>query len=372
MAQPGNDAFEDDDDGEFKPVVDSADAQDGEGPAGDASAHDEEIEVVVAGGTDAGDAVDGPDESGATDDDAISAGGEDDEPAAGEEDAEGDDELDDEARSYGKNVQARIRREIRLRKRAAEEGQRAVITERQQRLDTHRELLQTRKHLAETLLVNVDGDIDKAKAELKRAKDDGNTDEEVAAQEKLSQLHARKAQLEDAKKSLEATEAQFEQEAKRQTAAASASQELTPATRSWVERNKWMKNPKLKSEAYHVLHLDSQLTASGKVEPGTPAYFKELDRLIARELPALKTKIQATMRQQPAGKNNAARAGAAPGGRSAPGQSRSASGPTKVVITNEDKQKMLRFKMDPTNKEHLLEFARNKRLRQLRERSPRA
>lgn len=343
---PGKDVFEDDAEESLEDVLSEAipaDETDDHVEAA-AGAGDDDLEVVVI--EDGDDTVEGGD-------DTLQAGAEDTVEGAA---ADPDDELDEEARGYSTAVQKRIMREVRAKRRAREEGEQAVLAERAQRIEETRERMKVERALNEVMILNFANDIKEKLAALKRAKEDGDTDKEVEISSELADLQGRKRDLEGNKTRLEESATAFEEKAKVELQP--TSREIPKATQDWLERNAWIKNPAFKAQAAFVRGLDVRLARV--LPPTDPRYFQELDKLIAKELPELKTQIQATARR-PAANGTRAQSAVAPGGRSAgAGRTSGTSSKNRVTLTKADVQNMRDFKMDPKNPAHLKQYARAK------------
>lgn len=367
MAQEPDDVLDRDDDDDIDAALDEADAVGGdtaEGGAGEDTTEggggndnaDEDIEVVLA-------AEDGEDE--AEDD----AGDETVEGAAGEDTVEGaaaadDDvgeELDDEARGYSKSVQKRILREKRLTRRVREEGQQLVLTERQKRLAAEKDLTETRESLAEVVATNLEQEIKAVQADLKKAMEEGETDKHIELQGKLDELRAQKRDVDNRKAAITKAKEDFEERSKQELAAVQQQREIPPDAQAWLDRNRWLKSPHFKAEALFVRAVDNRLGAEFKAAGkaiGDAAYFRELDRRVARELPDLKRKVAQVFRQQPGGKPRSALAPVARSART-PTVTKAA-GKKKVVLNKADLENMANFKLDPNNAQHRLQYARSK------------
>lgn len=267
-----------------------------------------------------------------------------------------DDELDDEAKGYSTAVQKRIMREVRAKRRAREEGEQAVLAERTARFEETRERMKVERALNEVMILNFANDIKEKMAALKRAKEDGDTDKEVELNAELNDLQSRKRDLEGNKTRLEESAAQFEERAKVEIQP--ASRELPRGTQDWLERNAWIKDPAFKAQAAYARVLDAQLARH--MRPTDPRYFQELDKLIAKEMPGLKTEVQARTRR-PAGNGSRPSGAVAPGGRSAgAGRTSTTSPKNRVTLTAADIKNMRDFKLDPKNPAHLKQYARAK------------
>jgi hypothetical protein len=182
-------------------------------------------------------------------------------------------------------------------------------------------------------------------AQLKAAKEEADTSREVDLQQELNELSARKTDLESARTKL-ATPPDFE--------GASRPNELAA---NWKDKNRWYGNPKFKAESALLENLDRQLAKTGRYSNRSPEYFRELDRMVAAEMPDLRPKVKSVFR--PVQKQQPARVAAVQTRGATPVRTQ-ASGKGKMLLTKSDVGNMLAFKMDPKNPEHVKQYAREK------------
>ena len=304
--------------------------------AGAAAADD--LEVVVVDDTDTGDDA-------GKDADEIDAQNY----AVGhrEEDAD-EDGLEAGDRKLPESVQARIKREIKVRKRAVEAAQQEARAEATQRQAAENRMLNLELTTARMADKTLKADIKEARARLIAAKEAGETEKEVEAQEELNTLQIRAREVEGLQADLEA-----KVERAKTAPAAGAAPKLRPITQQWMERNKWFGNEKYGVATGAVKTISAQLEREG-ISPDDARHYTELDRRLHQELPNLRSRLRAEAPRK------ADRPG--PGTIVAPARQAPARGtsPNKVTLTRADLTNMRSFGMDPNNKAHLQQYARSK------------
>jgi hypothetical protein len=117
---------------------------------------------------------------------------------------------------------------------------------------------------------------------------------------------------------------------------------LPRATQAWLARNDWFDGSGDDERSAIALALDKSLARTGEWEPGTPEYFEELDRRIAKRLPEFAS-------------NDRGRSSKAPpvSGGTAVSTKRIALDPALVA-------QMREFGLDPTNKDHVKDVLKNR------------
>jgi hypothetical protein len=282
----------------------------------------------------------------------------DDEPPADEPDV---DPEDAELAAMPTKIKKRFEREKRLRDEIIGERNQArtIATQVAQKLQqTETETVTLRRQnaalqrqFAETLDYAYDRDISIKAGELRRAREDGNYDAEQKAQGELDQLRFQQNQLKQAKANLPPADAEPPAPA---AAAPAANTPATPArapvpplAAKWVDKNKaWFNSPKFAGHRAFTLAEDKKLVTEG-YDKNTPEYYAELDRRVDEAFPSLRKRPAANS----APNNPVAPVGGAPQG----------AGARKTIkITKADLQNMQRFGLDPSNKEHIREYARTK------------
>lgn len=250
-----------------------------------------------------------------------------------------------EKENYSKAMQDRVLRERRLRRQAEE---------RAEELDRRTRELELRAYNSDKagldiLSSSIDRDIKEKTAELKIAKEEGNTDNEISLTGELEELRAKKRKVESTKETLRKPEEK---------------PVINTMAKRWLDRNRWFSNEAFRAEQGYAQAIDSALAAEGKLKPDTPEYFVELDKRIHERIPVLRSKIKKVF------------GGNAPTNKAAPvGMRRSvAQKPVgnKVVLTKEDLRNAQDFGIDIKNKTQLAAYARAKRDRELAERNERA
>ncbi len=227
------------------------------------------------------------------------------------------DDDDDDLGEYSAKVRKRIERERRLKQ---QERLRADNAERElQRLREDQEA------------ATVDKRLDAAIDELEDARRDADTRKEALAQAKVTRLSEEKEKHETRRQ-------QAEKDGGRQGEA-----KPNPAYQAWLNRNGWFNNPKYATQRAAALAVANDLIADGDRDDND-AFYRKLDRRV-RESVRLPTREKPEPRRSTLGRLP-----------EAAGKSSS-----RVVITSEDKALMRRMGMDPTNKAHLQEYAKEKR-----------
>lgn len=338
-------------------VLAAENAEDNQFPAADVP--EDDIEVVVAG--EDGESVDvvDPEAPGEPAAAAPEVGAAEATPA--EPDAL-DAELEETDKAYPEPIKKRIKREIRIRKRVEAEFEQVrdaaikvaqIAQDREQELKTARiEMQKLRRQHAEVLDVTFDKEIHIKQAVLRKARDDGDYDAEMKSQSEIDALRFQQNQVREARRSMgdDATPAAPPPAA----AATHPAQPTAPAAPpppqkavKWIETNQtWMKNPQFAGHVQFVRGVDAQIKKEG-YDVNSDEYYKELDRRIDEAFPTLrKAPVTSGSPVAPVSAQGARPAGA--------GKKRS------ITLTRADLDNMQRYGLDPSNKAHLQEYARNK------------
>lgn len=253
---------------------------------------------------------------------------------------------------YGKKVQARIAREQRLTREAREQA----TAERAARVKAQSEALQAKREALEVTRSALDVQIQALQDALVKTKDDGKTKEEVELQSKLNDLQGRRGNVARAEEALKAEE----EEIKRGAAAPAPN----PLAEAWKRRNVWFGNARYGEQTGIARIIDVQLSHEG-YDKNSPTYYAELDRRLRVRCPELTRFAQRPAagngeRQQRRDPTGGAPRGALGGGGGGDPAGRTAGRSGKVVLTRADQENMRAFGLDPKDREHCLEYARNK------------
>jgi hypothetical protein len=117
---------------------------------------------------------------------------------------------------------------------------------------------------------------------------------------------------------------------------------VPPLAVAWVKRNKWFNDTRYQAQRAYVTAVDSMLAQEG-MSPHDPRYYDELDKRVGKVFPDL---VPGSAKPPPV----------AP----ARGSMQAKPRPGTVRITADDQKKMRNFGLDPTNKEHVLAWAKSK------------
>ena len=268
--------------------------------------------------------------------------------------------VDEEFKGFKPDIQKRIQREIRIRRKAEEAANLAVqrLQEETTRMQTvasetaelRKNNVELQRQYAEVLAHAFNNQIEVKRRDLKAARDAGNFDDEQKIQGELDDLRFKHNQVQDMQRQLPTAEATAAAAAAataaaRPAAAAAAATAKPPnplATR-WVRDNaSWFNNAKFEGHRAFALTEDAKLTKEG-YDQGSGEYYKELDSRIDKAFPTLRRK-SAAVKQPVAG---------VPAGGGAKN-----SGGNKITLTRADLEMMKSFNLDPSNKLHLREYAR--------------
>lgn len=266
--------------------------------------------------------------------------------------------------AYPESIKKRIKREIRIRKKAQEDVEQirsaaVQAVEYAQSKDTElaaaREQVRSlQKQHADVLDLAFDKDIQLKRLALKAAREEGRNDDEMAIQGDLNTLQFQQNQIRDVKRTLATAAAPLpttQQPAARQPVAqqpAVQREPPAPLAVAWIDKNKaWFQNPEYIGHKHFVLGVDAQLVKEG-YDKNSPAYYAELDKRVDKAFPTLR---------KPAAASTGGTPPVAPVG--AGGSKVVAKG--SVRLNRDDLANMRRFGLDPTNKQHLREYAINKR-----------
>lgn len=282
-----------------------------------------------------------------------------------------DDEVDAELKTYSKNVQKRIQREIRAKKAVQEElveiktkasGYIAKLHDEgkktfDQAVSLQKQYDEMQDSYATLLEQSLNEKAEFLQERLRRAKEEGNTEVEVKAMSELQTLSVQRGELQNITRTIKGTREKREapkniwelsDEAKAAQAAAAAAPakaKATPRGEKWMQARSWYGKPKFVEATEYAHIVDRKLVADG-LNPNSKEYFTELDRRIAKRFPELyKAKAKTTT---------------TPVAPVSSGTSRATAPKGKVILTKVDLQKMQRFGLDPSNKAHLREWAKQK------------
>ena len=259
-----------------------------------------------------------------------------------------------EKKNYSKAMQNRVLRERRIKDQAVaqaqQQAQAAAVAIRNAKIQT----LEAQKVSAALLAEVLTRDITSKQQALLAAKEAGDTEKEVQALTELSDLQARKRDVETTKERLD--------QAKIEEIKPAEVVKQNPNTEAWLSRNRWFGNKQFADEAVFARTIDAGLAEAYKAgrfahAPGTGQYFVELDRRIHSKMPTLRAQISKAYGAKP-------KSTATPVSRGTPQKLGK-----KVVLEQDDLENMRDFGMDPKNQADLKQYAETKRQREIEERT---
>lgn len=297
-----------------------------------------------------------------------------------EDDGDEDDELEasddedsdeDDAEQYSAKVKKRIDRERRLRKKEMERAA-SIAAERDQARQLIQQLatqqLNERKALSERVAAAQDNQmsameenltyrIDSLQQRLQRAKEEANASEEIKVSSELEDARFKKRQLDDVRGRLQQQRqhemADIEDKLERAKKMSFGDTSVNTMAETWARKNRaWLEKPDNSMQVQFIAQIEQQLQREG-FDPNSQAYYTALDKRIDSTFPMLRGKPRSkkkTARRKPV-------AAAVTNTRSQPAR---VAGKQRVKLNQADIANMQKFGLDPSKKEHLKQYAREK------------
>jgi hypothetical protein len=278
-----------------------------------------------------------------------------DESAEGESDEEDSASKASEDDAYSKKVRSRIDRERRLK---LKERERADYWEKQakaiakERYETERNTLKQSVEQADSAYAQIQSD-------LKRAIEDGDTDDQVRLTTRLSDLKAEKVLAESR---LENLSADGNWDAFDDNISAEPSKKQSLADKWMDGHSDWYGAKGFERQTRLANRIDKEVFAEG-YQPDSPDYFEELDRRLKEKVPEVYDSLDFAESEEAYSTDNQPDRSrgrsvvAAVSGNESPQKVRS----SKVELGAADFENMRRFGLDANDPETLKEYARNKK-----------
>ena len=251
------------------------------------------------------------------------------------------DEVDDQDELAGIKDPALRNRILADRRRLDEQDQqiaqmsRATVAQAQELLKTRRE--------------SIDAEITDLKKGVVKAKEDGNSEDEVDGLTKIQAKQIELDKITDQEKQLEASAPEAD------VAPSQGLKAKSEQAQQWIDRNSWVNDARFKAQREAMGVIDIGLYNEG-YDINSQDYFDELDRRLRRKFPDLPGGKK-TMKKpaKPAPKKKSAVA-AVDRGSVTKRSSRSG----RVVLTAEDRANMVRFNLDPQDADQVKAYAAEK------------
>ena len=209
------------------------------------------------------------------------------------EQEEKSEEKKDELKEYSEGVQRRIAkltRKMREAERQRDEATRYAKTVLEKQKDSESKLLKLQPDYLKSLEATIKSGMDAAMAKLAAAREAGDIQAEVAAQQEIGKLGYQEAQLAQQKQSLEKPVEANKAVEKTETVNTYQGYELPkdtpvgdPKAEEWASKNKWFGTDS--AMTYTAFDLHKKLTEEEGFDPKTDEYYSEIDKRIRLEFP---------------------------------------------------------------------------------------
>ena len=194
-------------------------------------------------------------------------------------------EHEQEVAEYSDSVKKRIDK-LTYKMREAERREQAALkyaeSVKNELTDTKTKLSKVDNNLFSEYNTRVDSQLERAKANLKRAHEENDTDNLIAAQEELAKLSVEAESLTRIQKERE--EKQIENEAiQLQSQEMQTPPPPDPKAQEWAARNKWFGDDVAMTSSAFAFHR--QLVEEQGIDPASDKYYEELDGRIKNAFP---------------------------------------------------------------------------------------
>ena len=193
----------------------------------------------------------------------------------------------DELENYSDNVKRRINQLTAKRKQAVEEAEAAVQYAQQvqqQNEQMKQRIAQMDQGYVTEYSSRVDSQFEQAKKLLKEARDMGEIDKEIEAQELLSRLSIEKERVRMSKSRVEQPVQEVQQPQPQQARQPQPQQQLDAKLVSWMGKNdNWFNKDLVMTRGAQAIH--ETLVASEGYDPTSDDYYSEIDKRMRHEFP---------------------------------------------------------------------------------------
>ena len=194
-------------------------------------------------------------------------------------------EHDQEVAEYSDSVKKRIDK-LTYKMREAERREQAALKYaegvKNELTDTKTRLSKVDNNLFSEYNTRVDSQLDRAKANLKQAHEENDTDKLITAQEELAKLSVESESLNRIQKERE--EKQIENEAVQlQNQEMQMPPPADPKAQDWAKRNEWFGQDVAMTSSAFAFHR--QLVEDERIDPTTDRYYEVLDTKIKEAFP---------------------------------------------------------------------------------------
>jgi len=191
-----------------------------------------------------------------------------------------------ELEEYSAGVQKRIAkltRKMREAERQKEEAIKFAQIQKQKSDELAKKYATTSAESLETKQTSVKAGIEAAKAKLAQAREAGDLQAEIEAQQSVAQLAYAQAEIDFQRKQAEQQQTAEPVEADKPYSPSLAPQKADPKAESWAENNPWFGQDS--AMTYTAFDLHRKLTEDEGFDPKSDEYYAEIDKRIRLEFP---------------------------------------------------------------------------------------
>ena len=191
----------------------------------------------------------------------------------------------EELEEYSAGVQKRIAKltkRMREAERQREEAIKFAEIQKKQREELAKKYQTTNAESLETKAVSIKAGIEAAKAKLAQAREAGDLQAEIEAQQSVAQLAYAQAELDFQKRSMEQNVVE-EPAQTQQIQQPVASTRADPKAEEWAEKNSWFGQDS--AMTYTAFDLHEKLTKEEGFDPATDEYYAEVDKRMRLDFP---------------------------------------------------------------------------------------
>ena len=190
----------------------------------------------------------------------------------------------EELEQYSEGVQKRIAkltRKMREAERQREAALEFAKSQQKQREELEKQFKTTSASSMEAKETSIKSGLEAAKAKLAQAREAGDLNAEIEAQQAISQLAYADAELKVQKKAFEAQKDEVVEPKSLEQAV--APQRADPKAEEWAEKNPWFGQDS--AMTYTAFDLHDKLVKDEGYDPNSPEYYAEIDKRIRLEFP---------------------------------------------------------------------------------------
>ena len=191
----------------------------------------------------------------------------------------------EELEQYSEGVQKRIAkltRKMREAERQREAALEFAKSQQKQREDLEKQFKSTSASSMEAKETSIKSGLEAAKAKLAQAREAGDLNAEIEAQQAISQLAYADAELKVQKKAFESQKEEVVEQPKTLDQAI-APQKADPRAEAWAEKNPWFGQDS--AMTYTAFDLHDKLVKDEGYDPNSTEYYAEIDKRIRLEFP---------------------------------------------------------------------------------------